>query len=244
MTPQRIPAPGPAMIRHVPFASLGHFANDWLDSRFHFDFAGVAAPMGRAFGPLRVWNDDRIKAHSGFDTHGHSDMEIITYLRQGAISHRDSLNNDGRIDAGEVQVMTAGSGIRHAEFNREDRDTLLYQIWVAPAERGLRPSWAQAPFPREQRRDRLAPLASGQARIAGALPIHQDATLYGAMLGAGKTLRHALANGRRAYVVLAEGAIEVNGQVLGTRDGLAVTGAEDIHIKAGAESEILLFDLP
>jgi redox-sensitive bicupin YhaK (pirin superfamily) len=140
--------------------------------------------------------------------------------------------------------MTAGSGIRHAEFNREDHDTLLYQIWIAPSERGLRPSWAQAPFPRGQRRDRLAPLASGQAHIAGALPIHQDATLYGALLGAGKSLRHALKGGRRAYVVLAEGAIGVNGQALGPRDGVAIAGVEDVHISATAESEILLFDLP
>ena len=232
------------MIRHVPFASLGRFANDWLDSRFHFDFAGVGAPMGGRFGPLRVWNDDRIKAQSGFDTHGHSDMEIITYLRQGAISHRDSLNNAGRIDAGEVQAMTAGSGIRHAEYNREDEATLLYQIWVEPAERGLPPSWAQAPFPRAARRDRLMPLASGQAHIAGALPIHQDATLYGALLGADRSLRHRLAGGRRAYVVLAEGAIDLDGQVLGPRDGAAIAGVEEIRIKAGAESEILLFDLP
>lgn len=232
------------MLKVVRFDSLGRFGTDWLDSRFHFYFAGVPAPMGTAYGPLRVWNDDLIQPHTGFDLHGHRDMEIITYVRKGAISHRDNLGHEGRIGAGEVQVMSAGRGIRHAEWNHEDEETLLYQIWVEPDRRDLDPRWEQAPFPKRDREGRLVALASGEKEVKGALRIHQDATLYGALLAAGDRLRHTLRAGRSAYLVLSEGELELGGERLATRDGCAIAGIDAIEARAAKPSEILLFDLP
>ena len=232
------------MMHPVPFDKLGRFQLDWLDSRFHFFFSGVPAPMGHAFGPLRVWNDDVIRAGTGFDMHGHRDMEIITYVRRGAISHRDSLGNAGRTEAGDVQVMSAGTGITHAEHNRETIDTELFQIWVEPDRRGLKPRWETARCPQGDRAGKLVPLASGEAGVPGALGIHQNATLYGATLPAGATLTHLLKPGRRAYLVPGSGAVTVNGMKLETRAGLAIVDEATIEIAAAEASEILLFDLP
>jgi redox-sensitive bicupin YhaK (pirin superfamily) len=232
------------MIRHIPFASLGKMEIDWLDSRFHFSFSGVPAPMGTSFGPLRVWNDDLISPRQGFGMHGHRDMEIITYVRKGAISHRDSLGNDGRTAAGDVQVMHAGTGIMHSEWNKEDEHTLLYQIWVEPDRRGHAAGWSEARFPKDDRADRWVPLASGENHVEGALPIHRDATLYGALVHAGATLTHTLRPGRRAYLVLADGSATVNGLKIGARDGVAITETGSVILAADAESEALLFDLP
>jgi hypothetical protein len=232
------------MLHHVPFDKLGRFQLDWLDSHFHFFFSGVPAPMGQAFGPLRVWNDDLIKAGSGFDMHGHRDMEIITYIRRGAISHRDNLGNSGKTDAGDVQVMSAGTGIMHAEFNQEPIDNELFQIWVEPNRRGLAPRWETASFPKADRAGKLVPLASGEASVSGALTIHQNATLYGANLPAGSKLIHVLKPGRRAYLVPASGSVTVNGAKIGTREGLAIVEEPKIEIATSEPSEILLFDLP
>jgi redox-sensitive bicupin YhaK (pirin superfamily) len=232
------------MLHQVPFDKLGRFQLDWLDSRFHFFFSGVPAPMGQAFGPLRVWNDDVIRAGTGFDMHGHRDMEIITYVRRGAISHRDSLGNAGRTDAGDVQVMSAGTGITHAEQNLEKVDTELFQIWVEPDRRGLKPHWETASFPKGDRAGKLVPLASGEPAITGALTIHQNATLYGATLPAGATLTHVLKPGRRVYLVPASGSVTVNGTRLETRSGLAIVEEPKLEIAATETSEILLFDLP
>ncbi len=232
------------MIHVIPRDSLGHFRNDWLDSRFHFSFAGVTAPMGHGFGPLRVWNDDRIQPAQGFDMHGHRDMEIVTYVRRGAISHRDNLGNSGRTAAGDVQVMHAGTGIMHAEYNLEDEETELFQIWVEPNARGLAPGWREAAFPKADRAGRLVALASGRAEVADALAIHQDATLYGAYLEAGDTVHHPLGPERIAYLVAAAGAITVDDQTAEARDGVAVWGAESIAIAARTASEVILLDLP
>lgn len=232
------------MLQVVSFASLGRFGTDWLDSRFHFYFAGVPAPMGTHFGPLRVWNDDLIQPHTGFDMHGHRDMEIVTYVRRGAISHRDNLGHEGRIGAGEVQVMSAGRGILHAEWNHEDEETLLYQIWVEPNRQGLKPGWEQAPFPKSDRQGRLVALASGQDNIEGALPIHQDATLYGALLARGDTIAHKLGPGRCAYLVLSEGELEIGEHRLASRDGCAIRDVDMIDARAATACEALLFDLP
>jgi len=232
------------MIKKIPFGDLGKMEIDWLDSRFHFAFSGVDAPMGHGFGPLRVWNDDLIAPRSGFGTHGHRDMEIITYVRKGAISHKDSLGNEGRTVAGDVQVMHAGTGIMHSEWNKEDEHTLLYQIWVEPNRRGLAPGWAEAKFPVGDRDGKWVALASGEPDVKDALTIHQDATLYGAMVPKGGTLRHVLKPGRRAYLVVADGAVEVNGTVLGKRDGAAITGVGEITLTAQADTDALLMDLP
>ncbi|MBP6818003.1 pirin family protein [Ferrovibrio sp. MS7] len=236
----------------IPFDRLGRFGNDWLDSRFHFNFSGVAAPMGFGFGPLRVWNDDHIKPHSGFPMHGHRDMEIITYVRRGAITHEDSLGNRGRTPAGDVQVMSAGTGIMHAEWNEENEATHLFQIWVEPRQRGLKPRWAQAQFPKDDRAGKLVPLASGEEAVRAANPetllIHQDATLYGALLGKGDSVTHTLPwddkAQRIAYVVVADGTAIVNGNKLSTRDGMAVFEAKSVEITAPEGAEVLLFDLP
>lgn len=232
------------MMRVISKSELGRFRNDWLDSHFHFHFAGVMAPMGGKFGPLRVWNDDEIQPGTGFDMHGHRDMEIITYVRKGAISHKDSLGNAGRTGAGDVQVMSAGTGILHAEFNLEPEITELFQIWVEPDRTGLKPRWEMMAFPKADRSGALVPLASGEAGVTGALKIHQDATLYGAYLKAGDAITHALKPGRRAYIVPAAGRIQVDGVEVRTRDGAAVAGQERISIAAIEQAEVLLFDLP
>jgi len=232
------------MIEVRPFANLGRFENDWLSARYHFSFAGYYDPSRRGVGPLLVWNDDRIQPGTGFDRHGHRDMEIITYIRRGAITHEDHLGNRGRTEAGDVQVMSAGSGILHAEFNEEDEPTELFQIWIEPNARNLAPRWEQRKFPASARVGALVPLASGRAGDDAALPIHQDAAILGATLTAGQTVTHRLGAGRRAYLVAARGAIEVNGVAAGARDGIVVAEEPEIKITAKEDSEILLADLP
>jgi redox-sensitive bicupin YhaK (pirin superfamily) len=236
------------MIHVVPFDKLGRMNVDWLNSRFHFNFSGVAAPMGFGFGPLRVWNDDEIAAQSGFPMHGHRDMEIITYVTKGAISHEDSLGNKGRTPAGDVQVMSAGTGIMHSEFNAEDEMTHLFQIWIEPRQARLKPRWDQAQFPKTDRANRLVPLASGEDAVLSATPgtllIHQDATLFGALVEKGKSVTYQQKPDRMGYLVVAEGSVTVDGNVLKTRDGAAIAGDEPLEIIAPEGAEILLFDLP
>ena len=232
------------MIEVIPFVSLGRFDNDWLAARYHFSFAGYHDPSRTGVGPLLVWNDDTIQPKTGFDPHGHRDMEIITYVRQGAITHQDHLGNEGRTLAGDVQVMSAGSGIRHAEYNREDEPTLIYQIWIEPAERGLAPRWDTRSFPKADRTGGLVPLASGRPGHDEALPIHQDAAVLGATLTAGQKMTHALGADRRGYLVLAKGEIELNGQVLSARDGAVIAKEDELFITARGDSELLLADLP
>ncbi len=234
------------MITPVPFDSLGRFDNDWLKARYHFSFAGYHDPARQGHGPLLVWNDDTIAPGRGFDLHGHRDMEIITYVREGAVTHHDHLGNEGRTVAGDLQVMSAGRGILHAEYNLEAGPTTLFQIWILPERTGLPPRWEQRSFPRGDCSGQLVPLASGRDGdiLAGALMIHQDATLYGATLAAGETLEHALADGRRAYLVVARGAATVNGTPLGPRDGARIEAETRLTITATEETEILLADLP
>lgn len=236
------------MIHVVPFDKLGRMNIDWLNSRFHFNFSGVAAPMGFGFGPLRVWNDDEIAAQSGFPMHGHRDMEIITYVTKGAISHEDSLGNKGRTPAGDVQVMSAGTGIMHSEFNAEDEMTHLFQIWIEPRQAKLKPRWDQAQFPKADRANRLVPLASGEENVLsannGTLLIHQDATLFGALVEKGKSVTYEQKPDRMAYLVVAEGSVELDGVTLKTRDGVAIAADTPVEIKAPEGAEFLLFDLP
>jgi redox-sensitive bicupin YhaK (pirin superfamily) len=237
-----------AMIHVIPFDRLGRMQIDWLNSRFHFNFSGVAAPMGFGFGPLRVWNDDEIQPQSGFPMHGHRDMEIITYVRRGAISHEDSLGNKGRTPAGDVQVMSAGTGIMHSEWNAEDELTHLFQIWVEPRQARLKPRWEQAQFPKSDRANRLVPLASGEEQIRAAHPatllIHQDATLYGALLEKSAATSYDLGDNRIAYLVVADGKVTLNGTEVPTRAGAALVGEGKLEIATADGAEILLFDLP
>ncbi len=228
------------------FDSLGQFRNDWLNARHHFSFGEYWDPNRMGWGALRVWNDDEIAAGQGFAPHPHQSMEIITYVRDGAITHRDSMGNEGRTAAGDVQVMSAGTGVVHSEYNREDDLTRLFQIWITPAEQGGAPSWGAAEFPKSDRAGVLTPLASGRAddRAAGALPIRQDARVLGATINAGDEVRYPLGSGRHAYVALARGSADVNGATLGPRDGAAARDEDALVIRARDDAEIVLVDTP
>jgi len=230
------------MIDKRPFAALGGADHGWLKARHHFSFADYYDPARMHWGALRVWNDDEIAPNTGFPPHPHADMEIITYVRQGAISHKDSLGNEGRTEAGDVQVMSAGSGIRHAEYNLEPETTRLFQIWIQPSSHGGAPSWGARPFPKSDRAGRFVTLASGMAGDDGALPIRTDARVAGATLKAGETTEYALGAGRHAYLVPAVGAVEVNGVRLDARDGAAVRDEPVLRVTALDDAEIVLVD--
>ncbi|MGQ0533999.1 MAG: pirin family protein [Caulobacteraceae bacterium] len=234
------------MIEKRPFESLGRFDADWLAARYHFSFSGYHDPNRVQWGVLRVWNDDTIQAKTGFPPHPHSDMEIITYVRTGAITHQDSMGNKGRTEAGDVQVMSAGSGVTHAEYNLEDEATTLYQIWIIPKERGGEPYWGAAKFPKEERAGSLVTLASGfvDDQAAGALPIRQDARLLAATLKSGQSVNYDLAGGRHGYLALAKGAARLNGIELGPRDGAAIRDEGELSIEATEDAEIVLVDSP
>jgi redox-sensitive bicupin YhaK (pirin superfamily) len=233
------------MIELRPFEKLGQFENDWLKARFHFSFADYFDPQRMGWGVLRVWNDDRIRPDTGFPPHPHRDMEIITYIREGAITHKDGLGNRGRTVAGDVQVMSAGSGVMHAEYNREPEDTRLFQIWIETARKSAEPRWETKSFPLAERAGCFAPLASGRKSDLekGALLIHQDAAVLGATLAAGQKAEYGLA-GRRGYLVATRGGVLVNGVEAKARDGVAIQGLETIMVEAKGETEVVLADVP
>jgi quercetin 2,3-dioxygenase len=231
------------MIAVTKLADLGYFKNDWLEARYHFSFAGYQDPARLGVGALRVWNDDTIQPGGSFEPHGHRDMEIITYMRRGAITHEDNLGNTGVTAAGDVQVMSAGTGIRHAERNLEPGITTLFQIWILPATRSLPPRWETRGFPKDSRAGRLHPLASGRAGDADAIAIHQDAAVLGATMTAGEAIQHPLPGGRRAYLVAAKGDLSVNGVEAPERAGVAVTGEDAITIAAAGPAEVVLVDV-
>jgi len=230
------------MIDKRPFDALGGGDHGWLKSRHHFSFADYYDPRKMGWGSLRVWNDDEIAANSGFPPHPHADMEIITYVRQGAISHKDSLGNEGRTEAGDVQVMSAGTGIRHAEYNLEPETTRIFQIWIEPTRRGEAPAWGARPFPKRDRAGRFVSLASGLPGDEEALPIRTDARVAGATLKAGETVEYALGEGRHAYLVPATGAVELNGVRLDARDGAAVVDEPVLRVTALEDAEVVLVD--
>ena len=237
------------MIEVRPFDTLGSADHGWLKARHHFSFARYFDPERVNHGSLRVWNDDEIAPNTGFPLHPHADMEIVTYVREGAITHEDSLGNSGRTKAGDVQVMSAGSGIRHAEYNLEDEPATLFQIWIEPAkETGERadgkPYWHQKPFPRENRAGEFVPLASGFEGDIEALPIRAEARVLGATVRAGETVEYRLGTKRHAYLVSAKGRIEVNGMVVNERDGVALTHETVLTVKALEDAEIVLVDAP
>ena len=230
------------MIELRPFNTLGAANHGWLDAHHHFSFAGYHDPSRVNWGALRVWNDDKIAPKSGFPTHPHQDMEIITYVRSGAITHQDSMGNQGRTGAGDVQVMSAGTGVRHAEYNLEPETTTLFQIWIEPRESGGTPSWGAKPFPRGNRSGRLVTLASGFAEDADALPIRADARVMGATLKAGESVEHSVGAGRHAYLVPAVGRIQIDGESFAARDGAALEGGRTYTITAVDDAEIVLVD--
>ncbi|MEO5622029.1 MAG: pirin family protein [Dokdonella sp.] len=230
------------MIERRPFNKLGGADHGWLKAKHHFSFAEYNDPARMGWGSLRVWNDDEIAAGTGFPPHPHADMEIITYVRDGAITHEDSLGNKGRTQAGDVQVMSAGSGIRHAEANVERETTRLFQIWIIPDARGGVPSWGARPFPRDDRSGRFVTLASGMPGDADALPIRAHARVLGATLAAGETLDYELGAQRHAYLVPAKGSLHVNGVRIDERDGAAIVDEAHIHVTALDDAEIVLVD--
>lgn len=230
------------MIDVRPFDQLGGASHGWLDAKHHFSFASYYDPNRMGWGALRVWNDDTIQPHTGFPPHPHSDMEIITYVRKGAISHRDNQGNAGRTEAGDVQVMSAGSGIAHSEYNNEDEATQIFQIWIQPTDKGGEPSWGARPFPKGERSGRFVTLASGFEGDGDALQIRADARVAGATLKAGGTLEYPLDAGRRAYLVPALGAVDVNGERVNARDGAAIRDLDSIKITALEDSELVLVD--
>ena len=230
------------MIEHRPFSGLGKANHGWLNARHHFSFGEFNDPQNMGWGAIRVWNDDEIAPNSGFPPHDHADMEIITYVRSGAITHKDSLGNQGRTEAGDVQVMSAGSGIRHAEFNAEAETTTLFQIWIEPTQAGGEPSWGARPFPKSARAGQFVTLASGLDDAGDALPIRANARVAGATLKAGESVNYVPGEGRHVYLVAAAGVIAVNGVRLESRDGAAVMDEPHLTIKAFEDAEVVLVD--
>ncbi|GGE75321.1 pirin family protein [Sphingomonas prati] len=230
------------MIDLRPFSTLGGANHGWLDAKHHFSFAGYHDPARMGWGNIRVWNDDVIAPKSGFPPHPHRDMEIITYVREGAITHKDSLGNLGRTEAGDVQVMSAGTGITHAEYNVEDVETRIFQIWIEPTSRGVAPSWGARPFPKGERSGRFVTLASGFAEDTDALRIRTDARIVAASVKAGETIDYALGKERRGYLVPATGAVTIDGVTVNARDGVAITGVDTLRVTAVEDSELILVD--
>ncbi|WP_332819726.1 pirin family protein [Sphingopyxis sp.] len=230
------------MIELRPFDSLGAANHGWLDAKHHFSFAGYHDPARMNWGNLRVWNDDIIAPQTGFPPHPHRDMEIITYVREGAITHQDDLGNKGRTEAGDVQVMSAGTGIRHSEYNLEDVTTKIFQIWIVPTRDGEAPQWGAKPFPKGARSGQFVTLASGYDNDNDALPIRTDARVVGATLRAGETADYPLGKDRRAYLVPATGAVEIDGVRVNARDGAAISDMDVVRITAIEDSEIVLVD--
>ncbi len=236
------------MIEHRPFESLGRFRNDWLNAHYHFSFAGYDDPRRRGWGKLLVWNDDTIQPRQGFAPHGHRDMEIVTYVREGAITHQDNLGNAGRTEAGDVQVMWAGRGILHSEMNVEAEETRIFQIWIETAQPGIEPGWAARAFPKADRAGELVVLASGMAGDADALPIHQDARILAATLEPRQAVTYRPAAGHGAYLVPAVGQVTLSGAgeriAAKARDGVALADIEAVEIAADELSEILIAEVP
>jgi redox-sensitive bicupin YhaK (pirin superfamily) len=227
-------------VRH--FDGLGGADHGWLRARHHFSFADYHDPRRMSWGNLRVWNDDEIASHSGFPPHPHANMEIVTYVRTGAITHKDSLGNEGRTEAGDVQVMSAGSGIRHAEYNLEPKTTTLFQIWILPTRTGGQPGWGAKPFPKADRSGQFVTLASGFEGDTDALPIRTDARVLGATLKAGESTTYRAGAGRHLYLVPATGSVDVNGVFVNARDGAAIRDEENVTVKALEDSELVLVD--
>ncbi|AIO31040.1 pirin family protein [Burkholderia pseudomultivorans] len=230
------------MLTHRRWNSLDGKDFGWLRARYHFAVSADGNPQHAPIGPLIVWNDDEIAAGRGFPMHGHRDVEIVSYVRQGTLVHRDTLGSEGVIQAGDVQVMSAGTGIRHSETNVGDVPLKVYQIWLLPRQTGGAPAWDTRPFPRSDRSGRFVVLASGFAGDEEALPIRADARVLGAMLKTGERIRHVRDASSSAYLVVASGRIEIDGEIVGPLDGVAITQTTAIEIVALEESELVMVD--
>ena len=244
------------MIHVIGSAERYHFETDWLSTYWHFSFDHYYDPANVSFGPLRVFNDDVIRPAGGFPFHGHREMEIVTYLIEGQLEHRDDLGNVGVIAPGEIQRMSAGTGVRHSEYNpSKEKPVHLVQLWILPAVKNLEPSWEQQRFSLEARTGKLLPIAipSDQARkqTNGAVCIHQDATIYTSLLRPGDSATCALAAGRRAYLFVIAGELKLNGETLRAGDQARITGERTLQLAGPAKSspssaaaDFLLLDLP
>lgn len=229
------------MIEHIPYENLGQADYGWLQARYHFSFSQYHNPARMGFGTVRVINDDIVKAGSGFDMHPHKNMEIITFVRKGAITHRDSVGNAGRTVAGDVQVMSAGKGVFHSEFNLESEDTSLYQIWIEPNQSGVEPRWDAMTFPKTHATQALHLLVSGNG-ADGALTIHQDAKIYGGKLLQGSTLNQTIKH--QAYVLVSDGKIRIDGKTLAKGDAAQITQQSSFEITAVQDAEVIVIDAP
>jgi hypothetical protein len=229
-------------VRHREDRGVADFG--WLDSRHTFSFGDYHDPRHMGFGPLRVINEDRVEPGRGFDTHGHRDMEIISYVLEGALEHKDSIGTGSVIRPGDVQVMSAGTGIRHSEFNHSKQEPVHFlQIWVLPDRQGITPRYDQKTFPDAEKRGRLRLVGSPDGRD-GSIVIHQDAEIYASLLGGGDKVSHALAAGRKGWVQVIRGTVELNGETLRAGDGAGAKDESALTVAALDDAEILLFDLP
>ncbi len=244
------------MIQIIRSADRYHFENEWLSTYWHFSFDQYHDPANMSFGPLRVFNDDVIRPGGGFPQHGHREMEIVTYIIEGQLEHRDDLGNTGLISLGEIQRMSAGTGVRHSEYNAsKEKPVHLVQLWILPAVKNMEPSWEQQRFSLADRTGKLLPIAvpasSADKKPNGAVLIHQDASIYTALLRQGDSTAHTLAAGRRAYVFVIAGELQVNGETLRTADQARITGERGLKLAApasragnSAAADFLLLDLP
>jgi redox-sensitive bicupin YhaK (pirin superfamily) len=224
------------------YQELGKMQIDWLDAHYHFSFANYHNPDKMGLGPLRVINDDIVHAGGGFAPHPHRDMEIITYVRAGAISHEDSLGNKGKTAAGDIQVMSAGTGITHGEWNAEGVNTNLYQIWIQPRHRNNEPSWETRHFPKEEGGLHLLVSGLGEHEGKGAMAIDSDAAIYGGTLKKSQRWTHPLKGS--AYLLVSTGSVEIDGEILRAGDGVAISQQKELAIEALLPSELVLIDLP
>ncbi len=231
------------MMRLRPATERGHADHGWLDTHHTFSFASYHDPRHMGFRSLRVINEDRVQPGRGFGTHPHQDMEIITYVLEGELAHRDSMGNGSVIRPGEVQRMSAGTGVTHSEQNPSPAEPVHFlQIWLLPEQRGLEPSYEQRAFSDDERRGRLRLVASPDG-ADGSITIHQDARLYVTLLGDGETVSHALAPGRHAWLHVARGKVTVGDQSLAAGDGAAISDQASVEVTGAGDAELLLFDL-
>ena len=228
------------MIKPIFYTDLGHADFGWLDARHHFSFGQYYDANRMGFGKLRVINDDVIQAGTGFDTHPHSNMEIITYVRQGAITHKDSRGNEGKTKAGDVQVMSAGTGIQHSEHNKESEATNLYQIWIEPNQQNVEPRWDAHQFPNQEPvESELSLLVSGDGTAP--LSIHADAKIYAGRLVEGQMIEQSIDH--NGYLLVSDGEVLVGGHSLAKGDAAEITDQQSLEIKAATEAEVLLIDV-
>jgi redox-sensitive bicupin YhaK (pirin superfamily) len=242
------------MIQTIRSKDRHHIENDWLSTSWHFSFDTYHDPHNISFGPLRVFNDDTVAPAGGFPQHGHREMEIITYVIDGALEHQDNLGNTGVIRPGEIQRMSAGTGVRHSEFNHSEKAPVrLLQLWILPAVQRLRPSWEQKSFSLSAREGTLLPIAVPAGKngntTSSAVQIHQDATIYTALLAPGQLVTHKLGQGRRAYIFVINGNLKLNGEILAAGDQARVSAERELQLSAGPDSgatpaDFLLLDLP